>query len=61
MNKHQPYGTVKAETPGTVQHANDLIQENQHITLEEMCAELNIGHGTAEIATAPEGLHTPSH
>lgn len=53
MDKHRPRRTVKAATPGTVQHANELTQENQHITLEEMCAELNIGHRTAGTATAP--------
>jgi hypothetical protein len=51
MDKHQPRRKVKAATPGTVQHANELTQENQHITLEKMYAELNIGHRTAGTAT----------
>jgi predicted HTH transcriptional regulator len=46
-DEHQPGRTVKAATPNRDKHAIELTQENQHITLEEMCAELNISHRTA--------------
>jgi hypothetical protein len=38
---------VEAATPATVQRANELVQENQRIILDEICAELNVSHGPA--------------
>jgi hypothetical protein len=36
---------IEAATPVTVQCANGLIQENLHITLDEMCADTTLVMG----------------
>jgi hypothetical protein len=52
VDENRPGRPVEAATPATVQRANELVQENRRITLDEICAALDVIHGTA---------HTPVH
>jgi hypothetical protein len=47
VDEHRRDTPVEASTPATVHRANELVQENRRITLDEICAELNLSHGTA--------------